>query len=172
MFYRNYHRNDSLRIKIVLGMFLFLGDFLLAESSRIGTGAISNSADTDNIKNLKEIFNEVKEMGKFPNEDFFKRQFHIGDEDDTNQNIHVFVLIQEIDGIEKMTIQVTYLKTSSFPKIGIPEKTKNIVCSFQNDNVKILNSDFSDTEMKIFLKELKHSISDKKRLLGLIKKNL
>ena len=108
-------------------------------------------------------------MGKFPNEDFIKRQFHIGEEDDTNQNVHVFVLIQEIENTEKMTIQVTYLKTSSYPAVGIPEGIKNIVCSFQNNNVKILDSDFSDKEMNTFLKELKQSISDKKRLLGLIK---
>ena len=84
----------------------------------------------------------------------------------------MFVLIQEIDGIEKMTIQMTYLKTSSYPAVGIPVKIKNIFCSFQNDKVKILNCDFSDKEMNTILKELKHSISDKKRLLGLIKKDL
>ena len=171
MFYRNCHRNDSLRVKLLIGAFLFLGNFLSAGSSRINTSAIEMDTVTENTKILWEIYEEIKEMGKFPNEDFYKRQFHIGDEDDTNQNIHVFVLIQEIDGIEKMTIQVTYLKTSSYPAVGIPDRIKNIACSFQNDNVKILDSDFPDKEMKTFLKELKRSISDKKRLLGLIKKN-
>lgn len=149
-----------------------MGNFLSAGSSRIKTSAILNNADPENIKNLWDIFLEVKEMDEFPKEVFIMSQFHIGDEDDTNQNIHVFVLIQELDGVEKMTIQVTYLKTSSYPKVGIPVKIKNIFCSFQNDDVKILNSDFSDKEMKTFLKELKRSISDKKRLLGLIKKDL
>jgi len=118
-----------------------------------------------------EIYHEVKEMGRFPGEDFFKRQFHIGDEDDTNQNIHVFILIQEIVDTEKMTIQVTYLKTSNYPAVGIPIGIKNILCSIKKDDLKILNSDFSKKEMKVFLKELKLSISDKKRLLGLIKKD-
>lgn len=145
---------------------------MFAGSNKIGMLAVEMDTVTENAKLLREIYKEVKEIGKFPNEDFYKRQFHIGDEDDTNQNIHVFVLIQEIDSIEKMTIQVTYLKTSSFPKIGIPEKIKNIVCSFQDDNVRILNSDFSGKEMRAFLKELKRSISDKKRLLGLIRKDL
>jgi hypothetical protein len=172
MFHRNCHRSNSFRIKTAIGVFLFLGNFLWAGSSRKSTGSISNSNATGNTKVLMEIYSEVKEMGKFPHEDFIKRQFHVGDEDDTNQDIHVFILIQEIDDIEKMTIQVTYLKTSSYPKVGIPEKIKNIICSFQNDTVKIINSDFSNKEMNTFLKELKRSISDKKRLLGLIKKYL
>jgi len=157
--------------KIKAALLLILGIFMLTGSNKVGMRAVVPDSVTENIKNLREIYNEVKEMGKFPNEDFYKRQFHLGDEDDTNQNIHVFVLIQEIDEAEKMTIQVTYLKTSNYPAISIPEKIKNIFCSFQDDEVKILYSDFSDKEMAPFLKELKRSISDKKRLLGLIKEN-
>ena len=123
--------------KITAGLLLIFGFFMFAGLNKIGMCAAETDTVTENLRILREIYKEAEEMGKFPNEDFIKRQFHIGDEDDTNQNIHVFVLIQEIDGIEKMTIQVTYLKTSSYPAVGIPERIKNIACSFQNDNVKI-----------------------------------
>lgn len=157
--------------KTIAALLLILVGIMFIRSNIVGVSTIVTDIITDNTKMLWEIYSEVKEMGNFPNEDFIKRQFHIGDEDDTNQNIHVFVLIQEIDGVEKMTIQVTYLKTSSYPAVGVLDKIKNILCSIKKDDLKIESSDFSKKEMNMFLKDLKHSISDKKRLLGLIKKD-
>jgi hypothetical protein len=53
---------------------------------------------------LKEIYQEMKEFDKYPGCDFVKREFFVGeDDDDTNKDIHVVILVQDVAEKEKVT---------------------------------------------------------------------
>ena len=93
-----------------------------------------SEAKKDSSEILKEIYREVVELGKFPGDDFIKREFFVGkDDDDTYQDIHVLVLIQDVDKKEKITIQVTYFQPSkSNSVVRLAKNTRSIsytICS-------------------------------------------
>jgi len=117
---------------------------------------------------LRLIYIEVKEMGARPGEGFIQGQFFIGkpDDDDTNKDIHVIILIQGSDGSEKMKIQVTYMeRTRENPTVKYAKETKNIVCIVQENAVKLQSSDYAEREMKKLGEDILKSVRDKKRLL-------
>jgi hypothetical protein len=125
------------------------------------------SGKKDPSKILREIYEEVKELGKFPGDDFIKREFFVGkDDDDTYQDIHALVLIQNINGIEKITIQVTYFKPSEKdPTIKYAEDMKILSYAVLRQEIAILKSDYSEKEQKKFLPQVIRAIRGKKRLL-------
>jgi len=125
------------------------------------------SAKKDPSKILREIYKEVKELGQFPGDDFIKREFFVGkDDDDTYQDIHVLVLIQNIDDEERMTIQVTYLQPSeSNPTIKFAKNMRSILCLISGDHIDIIKSDYDEKEQKKFLPEILRAIRGKKKLL-------
>ena len=118
---------------------------------------------------LKDIYTEVVQLGKYPGYDFFERQFFVGEEeDDTNKDIHCVIMIQDISGSERMTIQLTYMeRVQKNPVIGIAREVKNIKCSLSEGNPDLLFSDFSEPEMKDLLPGILQAIRNKKRLLQL-----
>jgi len=129
--------------------------------------AIENHEKNDVQKILKEIHDEVVALGKYPGEDFFKREFFVGEgDDDTYKDIHVAIVIHKSGEEEKMTIQVTYMKRSQgSPVVGIAKSVKNIKCSCQENQIHIKHSEFKDEELKSILKDVLCAIHDKKRLL-------
>ena len=124
-------------------------------------------AKKDPAKILREIYEEVKELGKFPGDDFIKREFFVGkDDDDTYQDIHVVVLIQNIGDEEKMTIQVTYMQPSeSDPTVKFAKSVRSILCSVNGDIIDILKSDYNEREHRKILPQILRAIRGKKKLL-------
>jgi hypothetical protein len=118
---------------------------------------------------LKDIYTEIVQLGKYPGYDFFERQFFVGeDEDDTNKDVHCVIMIQDISGSERMTIQLTYMeRVQRDPVIGIAREVRNIKCSFDRGNPDLLLSDFSEPEMNNLLPDILNAIRDKKRLMQL-----
>lgn len=116
---------------------------------------------------LEDIYREIVQLGKDPGYDFFERQFFVGvDDDDTNKDIHCVIMIQEISGIDRMTIQLTYMeRVQRKPVIGIARYVKNIKCSFGTEHPDILTCDYSEPEMRALLPDILDSIRNKKKLL-------
>jgi hypothetical protein len=126
-----------------------------------------NYGKKDPVKIMRQIYEEVKELGKFPGDDFIKREFFVGkDDDDTYQNIHALVLIQNIEGIEKVTIQVTYFKPSENDRtVKYAENMKVICYALLKDEIAIIKSDYSEKERNKFLPQVLRAILGKKKLL-------
>ncbi len=121
----------------------------------------------DPSKVLREIYQEVKELGKFPGAEFIKREFFVGkDDDDTYQDIHALILIQNIDEIEKITIQVTYFQPSeNDPTVKYAKDMKSISYALLRDEMVIIKSDYDEKERRKFLPQVLRAIRGKKKLL-------
>ena len=130
-----------------------------------------SSAKIEAVKILGEIYSEVKEMGPYGSEDYIKREFFIGwDDDDTNKDEHVVVLIQTVNTKEKMKIQVTYLeRTRDNPKIKNAKEVKNLVCAIGKDGIEIISSDYPEKDLKGLAAGILKAVLDKKNLLKDIK---
>jgi len=118
---------------------------------------------------LKTIYREVKELGAYPGEDFISREFFLGPaDDDTYKDEHIAVLIQEIDGREKMKIQVTEMEiVSEKPRIQTAKATRLIVCSIVGDILTVERSEFSKDKLSGLAPEILRAIQAKKKLLKL-----
>jgi hypothetical protein len=121
----------------------------------------------DTSKILKEIYQEMKEFEKYPGCDFVKREFFVGeDDDDTNKDIHVVILVQDVDQKEKVTIQVTYMERSKGrPVIGIAKYVKVLSFFVLGDKIEIIKSDFDLNGKEVVLPGVLQAIKNKKKLL-------
>jgi hypothetical protein len=133
-------------------------------SIRIPVDSIEKK-DTSEI--LREIYMEMKDFDKYPGCDFIKREFFVGeDDDDTNKDIHVVIIVQDVDEKEKITIQVTYMeRRKGRPVIGIAKSIKVISYFVLEDQVEIIKSDFDDKEKELILSGVFQAIKNKKKLL-------
>jgi hypothetical protein len=122
---------------------------------------------------LLDIFNEVKELGFYENENFLLREFQMNlDGNDNNKEEYVMVFSQNVDGIEKMMVQVTYFepeKNNWIIKHAV--ETKEIKCTLKGNDVKIRSCDYSEKEVRNVLREILKGIRIEKELLKLIRKN-
>jgi hypothetical protein len=118
---------------------------------------------------LKEIHAEVKEMGYYPGQDFVQQAFFVGeDDDDTNKDVHVSILIRTLEQKDKMTIRVTRMKKDRRnPQARLAETTKDLVCLIGSDGVEIQSSDYEDKEIAELVPEILTAVRNKKRLLKL-----
>lgn len=119
---------------------------------------------------LMEIYREVKELGSYPHDDFVKREFFVGeDPDDTNKDIHALILIQRLDQKQKITLQITYLKSSSNDsEVDYMKSVRAISWFLKENKIELIQSDYSEKERELFLPQVLRSIQDKKRLLKLL----
>jgi len=157
-----------LPIKIALVVWIVFYMFLSGSEltdSRSYTGITGEKKDFSKI--LRKIYEEVSELGKFPGDDFIKREFFVGPgNDDTYKDIHILILIQNVDDMERMTIQVTYFQRSeNNPTVKYAKSMKNISCLFEGDKIDITKSDYDEKELKKFLLEVLRAIRGKKKLL-------
>ena len=139
-------------------------------SSSIFDGPIEKK---NTSKILKEIYKEMKEFEKYPGCDFIKKEFFVGeDDDDTNKDIHVVILVQEVDEKEKVTIQVTYMeRKKGRPVVGIAKSIKVFSYFVTEDQIEIIKSDFDAREKGLVLAGVLKAVRDKKKLLKDIHRN-
>ncbi len=149
-----------------LTMFLLLLLSPLPARPRFGSGAVS-PPENDTVTLLRLIRTEVAALGKAQADNVFAWDFHIGPaDDDTNQDEHVVVLIQELDTGVRMTIQVTELEPSPRdPNIRLGKASRVIACFFRGDGAEISRSDFPGARLRGKLAEILEAILDKKKLL-------
>ncbi len=121
---------------------------------------------------LKNIYEEVKELGPYENENFLRREFHMDlDGHATNKEEYVMVFSQKIDNIQKMVLQVTYFeqdKSIRFAKNAVV--TKEIKCELIGKNFKIKSCDYKEKKLLKVLSKILTGIKEKKRILKLVKK--
>jgi hypothetical protein len=148
-----------------------IGLFLISLNGPSGVfGADKDSAQPKHLKILKQIYDEVKELGRYPGEDFIRREFFIGneDDDDTNKNQHIVVLIQAVDGQEKMRLQMTAMEPSKEnPQVKYATTSKSVLCQVGPDAVTIQASDYDEPELEKLAAEILRAVLAKKKLLKL-----
>lgn len=123
--------------------------------------------EKDISKILREIYLEMRTFDKYPGCDFIKREFFVGkDDDDTNKDIHVVIIVQDVDRKEKITIQVTYMeRREGKPVIGIAKSAKIISYFVLDGQTEIIKSDFGNNEKEVVLPGVLQAIKNKKKLL-------
>jgi hypothetical protein len=123
-------------------------------------------------KTLKDIHDEVLEMGRYRGEDFIKREFWFElDGVEENKEEHVVVL-EHNDGLNlRMTVQVTYFTKDKGKRfVRYAEDTKSVFCCLKGSVLEIDKSDYSDEEMEKVLPGILKGIRVEKEILKLIKK--
>lgn len=155
--------------KLLAGAFIVFAAWMLLSSEIPSTEKTTFATEKGSREILIKIYQEVKDLGAYPGEDFIHRDFWVGaDDDDTNKDIHVVVLIQSVENKEKMKIQVTYMESSSSnSKMKYAKETKNIVCLVNMEKIELLHSDYSEKELTRLTSEILQAIQNKKNLLRL-----
>ncbi len=154
---------------VALDLGLGLGFVVLAAGGIRGAQTPDRPPNPPRVAALiLDIHREVKELGPYPGEDFVRREFFLGeDDDDTNKDIHAVIIIQAMDGADRMRIQVTIMERSgNDPKIKYARGTKSFVCRVSPaGEAALLTSDYTTQELEPVLRALKRAVLDKKRLL-------
>ena len=117
---------------------------------------------------LKRVHDEVAELGPYPGQDFIRWDFFIGgpDDDDTNKDQHVVVLIENERGPGRMTLQVTQLERSrGDPNVKYARGTRRVLCFLENGKLEVLRSDYGAAELEELAGGILRAVLDKKRLL-------
>lgn len=119
---------------------------------------------------LKQIYIEVREFGPYPGESFIKREFFLGPaDDDTYKHEHIVVMIQGVDGGERMRIQVTEMKTRpDNPRIQLAGRVRAIICSIANGELSILRADYETGEVEALARDILRAVRQKKKLLEML----
>jgi hypothetical protein len=119
---------------------------------------------------LRRIFDEVRTFGPEPSPSAqpVQQDFFIGgpDDDDTNKDVHVAVLIYRLEGFEMMKIRVTTLERSrENPRVKFAAGSKACACRIDPEGIVLVSSDFAEKELARTAAELLKAIADKKRLI-------
>jgi hypothetical protein len=148
---------------------LFLLIPLLAATAGQGGGASpeSRSPVKDPAPVLRRIHDEVVSLGKRPGDAVLTWDFHIGPaDDDTNQDEHVVIIVQETGAGARMTIQVTELEPAPRnPNIRYGRASRAVVCLFRTEGVEIGRNEFPEREFVPKLSSVLEAVLNKKRLL-------
>jgi hypothetical protein len=123
-------------------------------------------------KSLKEIHDEVIQMGRYGGDDFIKREFWFElDGVEENKEEHVLVM-EHNDGLNlRMTVQVTYFTKDKGQRfIRYAEDTRSVSCWVKGEFLEIDRSDYSDEEMETLLPGILKGIRGEKEILKLIEK--
>lgn len=162
---------------IIISVFLtslFFGHRVQASPSLYPDGLFQRAQKSKKTPEdiLKYIYEEVSELGKRKNENFIKREFHFDlDENPTNTEEHIVVLIYEIDNREKMVVQVTYFEAEGVKyAIKYAKDIKLISCHKAQEKFEIDKCDFTIKEMKPTLTDILKGIQEEKKILELINK--
>lgn len=126
-------------------------------------------AEPKYLEALKNIYREVKDLGAYPGQDFISREFFLGPaDDDTYKDEHIAVLIQKLEGREKMRIQVTEMEiVNDKPRVQTAKQTKSVACWIAGDILTIERSEFSEDTLSRLAPEILRAIQAKKKLLKL-----
>jgi len=107
-------------------------------------------------------------MGARPGENLIQQEFFAGgpDDDDTNKDLHVVVLIQPETGMAKMTVQVTRFERDRRDRnVKTARETNTIRAEIINRSVKDLTSDYEEGALHEILEQVQMAVIQKKRLL-------
>jgi len=150
-----------------LGAFAALLIAGAAAITRAETETQPASTRPEQVRLLRIIGDEVREMGPCPGDRFIKREFFVGeDDDDTYKDIHVAIVIQPDETGERVAMLVTYLKRDPrIRTVSYSTHSKNLTYLLREDRAEIETSDYSSEEREDLLPEILRAVRDKKKLL-------
>jgi len=117
---------------------------------------------------LLRLHHEVLSMGLYPGEDFICQQFFTGkdDDDDTNKDIYVGILIQPGLQADRMEIRVTRMaRNPRDPQISTAVDSRSFTCRVAGRSVTVVASELGAEETPMILKDLLKAVLQKKELL-------
>jgi hypothetical protein len=119
---------------------------------------------------LRRVYDEVRSFGTAAPalEAPVQQDFFIGgpDDDDTNKDVHVVVLLYRAGGFEMMKLQVTTLvRSRSDPRVKKAAGSKACACRVDLEGITVFSSDLEEKELARTAAELLKAIADKKRLI-------
>lgn len=137
---------------------------------RVSAGFPISGKMKDRTDLLRQLHGEVSAFGKRPGESFVREDFHIGPaDDDTNQEEHLAILIQDLDDGSKMTIQFTGLEPARHnPNIRYGKEVKTVVCIVRAEGeTEVVRSDYGERALAGRLEKALEAVRNKKDLLGI-----
>jgi hypothetical protein len=117
---------------------------------------------------LLRLHHEVLSMGPHPGDDFIHQQFFTGkdDDDDTNKDVYVGILIQPGAQADRMEIRVTRMtRNPRDPQISTAVESRSLTCRVAGRSVTVVSSEFGAEEIPIILQNLLKAVLQKKELL-------
>jgi hypothetical protein len=153
---------------LAMALYSFAYDARRTDSVRPSHDTQAGPGDVPAADVLKQIYIEVKELGPYPGEDIIRQDFFLGPaDDDSYKKEHVVVLIQVLDGAERMKIQVTEMLTRpDNPRIQLAGKARTITCSITKEGgLTVLRSDYTAKEIARVAPDVLRAVRDKKKLL-------
>ncbi len=155
---------------LITHVIFFIFSVAILEPGALISGARKADEEKRYLGTLRSIYSEVKELGAYPGENFIRREFFIGaeDDDDTYKDVHVSILIQGHSDLEKMKVQVTQMEPGQGDsRVKYAGISKTLVCLIREKNVELESSDFKEKEIGALVQEILQAIQAKKKLLGL-----
>lgn len=143
-----------------------MASFLLIQATILSAHSVPK-----NNKLLKEILDEVVQLGGNQDPDLIKREFWMDlDGQEDNKEEHV-VVMRYSDGLNvKMIVQITYFSEDKGKRyVRFAKDTKLVQCCIKEHVLEISHSDYSDDEMEKLFSDILTGIRNKKELLKLIK---
>ena len=157
-------------LAVIIGIVAIL--VFISNAEVITNGDLSGKSKTKRDPKilLREIYNEVKELGSYENEAFVKREFHTNlDGNEENKEEHVVVLIYRVGDRERMILQVTYFKSKKKGSIiKYPDEIRVILCYLKEDELEIKHCDYKEKEIESLLPDILQGIRNKKEILKLL----
>jgi len=117
---------------------------------------------------LLRLHREVLSMGPHPGDDFIHQQFFTGkdDDDDTNKDVYVGILIQPGPQADRMEIRVTRMaRNPRDPQISTAVESRSMTCLVAGRSITVVSSEFVAEEMPSILQDLLKAVLQKKELL-------
>jgi hypothetical protein len=159
-------------IKLTAAAFCLFASAAIGLYSFPSNPPLESPQETQVQKLLKEIYDEVMEIGVEVEDNFIKREFWMElDGNEGNKEEHVLVM-RHNDGHDlKMTIQVTYyMPDKGVHWVRFAHTTKSVLCCIKENGFEISRSDYSTEELTKLFPEMIKGIRTKKEILKLIKK--
>ena len=117
---------------------------------------------------LKRIYDEVRTMPAPPGLGFVTQDVFIGgpDDDDTNKDVHVALLIQAIGEEALLRIRVTELeRTPADRRVKHARGSRELVCAVRGGDLRLVRSDVPDADIPRLAEDILKAVLDKKRLI-------
>jgi hypothetical protein len=159
-------------IKFIVASLYFFAFVTFGLYSFPSNSPSKSQQETQVQKLLKEIHDEVVEIGVQMEDNFIKREFWMElDGNEGNKEEHVVVMRHDDGHDLKMTVQVTYyMPDKGLHWVRFAHTTKSVLCCIRENGFDIYRSDYSSEEMTKLFPEILKGIRNKKEILKLIKK--
>jgi hypothetical protein len=122
----------------------------------------------EGVAALKRIYEEVRTMPSPPGQGFLRQDVFIGgpDDDDTNKDVHVALLIQRIGDEDRMHVQITSLERSEADRrVKRAAGSRALLCAVRDGALRLVRSDVADDEIARLAADILKAVLDKKRLI-------